>query len=65
MRNLYINSLKKNKRLVYITKEEDDMLNEAGYQRVMPEDGDRYSAVGIKVHPEPVIYKNYAKYRRK
>jgi hypothetical protein len=48
-----------------LTKEEDELLNEAGYQRVMPEDGDRYAAVGIKVYPEPVVYKNYAKHRKK
>lgn len=56
--------LSKHNRIVFITKEEDKKLNEAGYQRVMPEDGDRYSAVGIKVHPEPVVYKNYAKHRK-
>ena len=54
----------KHNRLVFVTKEEDKMLNEAGYQRVVPEDGDRYSAVGIKVHPEPIVYKNFAKHRK-
>ena len=56
--------LDKHNRIVFVTKEEDVLLNEAGYQRVMPEDGDRYTAVGIKVHPEPVVYKNYAKHRK-
>ena len=55
--------LSKHNRIVFLTKEEDKMLNEAGYQRVMPADGGRYSAVGIKVHPEPIVYKNYAKHR--
>lgn len=53
--------ISKHNHLVFVTKEEDKRLNEAGYQRDIPEDGDRYSAVGIKVHPEPVVYKNFRK----
>ena len=53
-----------NNKLVFVTKDEDGKLNKAGYQRVMPNDGDRYSAVGIKVHPEPVVFKNKAKHRK-
>jgi hypothetical protein len=55
--------VRENKQLVFVTKDEDKALNEAGYQRVMPKDGDRYSIVGIKVHPEPVLYKNFGKYK--
>jgi hypothetical protein len=56
--------IKENNRLVFVTKEEDDDLNRAGYQRILPDNGDRYAAVGIKVHPELVVYKNFAKYRK-
>lgn len=52
--------------LVFVTKEEDAKLNEAGYQRVLPTEGiDRYETVNIQVHPVPVAYKNLAKYRNK
>jgi len=54
----------KNKRMVFVTKAEDKKLNDAGYQRVMAEGGaDRHEAVGIKVHPEPMVFKNKSKYR--
>jgi hypothetical protein len=52
-------------KLVFVTNEEDKALNEAGYQRTMPADGDRYTAVGISVHPEPVLYKNFKAKRNK
>ncbi len=55
----------KNKRMVFVTKAEDKKLNDAGYQRVMAEgDSDRHEAVGIKVHPDPILYKNKSKYRK-
>lgn len=54
-----------NNKLVFVTKEEDDKLNKAGYQRVMAEDGgDRYEPVGIKIHPEPVQFKNFKKKKK-
>lgn len=49
----------KNHRLVFVTKLEDKRLNDSGYQRDMPENGDRYSAVGIVVHPHLVRYKSF------
>lgn len=51
-------------RLVFITKDEDQMLNEAGLQRTLPKEGDRYDVVGIIVHPEPIQYKNHRKRKR-
>jgi hypothetical protein len=51
--------------LVFVTKEEDSDLNSAGYQRSLPKDGkDRYEEVGIKIHPEPVLYKNFGKHKK-
>jgi hypothetical protein len=58
------NFISEKHKLVFVTNEEDGALNKAGYQRVMPKHRDRYSAVGIKVHPEPIVYKNYAKHRK-
>lgn len=54
-----------NNKLVFVTKEEDSLLNSAGYQRSLPEEGkDRYEEVGIKVHPEPVQFKNFKKKKK-
>jgi hypothetical protein len=51
--------------LVFVTKKEDELLNESGYQRSLPEEGkDRYSEVGIKVHAEPVLYKNFKRKKK-
>lgn len=54
----------KNHRLAFVTKDEDKCLKDAGYQRVVPDDGDRYGAVGIQIHPQPIVYKNFAKHRK-
>jgi len=48
-------------KLVFVTNDEDKILNEAGYQRSMPKEGCRYSKVGIVVHPKLVQYKNFLK----
>jgi hypothetical protein len=50
--------------LVFVTNEEDKTLNESGFQRSLPLNGQsRYDAVGILVHPHPVLYKNFGKYK--
>ena len=52
-------------KLVFVTNEEDIMLNEAGYNRKLPECGGcRYDLVGIRIHPEPVLYKNFSRYKQ-
>jgi hypothetical protein len=51
--------------LVFVTNEEDKALNESGFQRSLPSNGqNRYDAVGILVHPRPVLYKNFGKYKK-
>ncbi len=52
-------------KLVFVTNEEDMMLNEAGYRRTIPDEGNRYSAVGIEIHPEVVLCRNFKKYKEK
>jgi len=51
--------------LVFVTKKEDECLNQSGYQRSLPTDGkDRYGEVGIKIHPEPILYKNFKRKKK-
>jgi hypothetical protein len=51
-----------NHELVFVTNEEDKALNESGFQRSVPADGtSRYEVVGIKIHPNPILYKNRGK----
>ena len=55
LRSLLVRDLK----LVWVTKEEDVRLSQAGLARSLPADGSsRYTAVGIQILPDLVQYKN-------
>ena len=46
--------------IAHITKEEDQLLKDAGLNSKLPESGlDRYAEVGITILPQPIVRKDY------